>query len=58
MYWIEEVDKELRKNEEELNDLEVSEESIIYCVFYWTSIALHVCFRKYSRTLLFVNHLL
>lgn len=42
MYWIEEVDKELRKNEEELENLEVSEETIIYCVFYWTCIALHV----------------
>lgn len=42
MYWIEEVDKKLRTNEEELEDLGVSEETIIYCVFYWTCIALHV----------------
>ena len=42
MYWIEEVDKELRKKDDDLKELEVAEDSITYCVFYWTCIALHV----------------
>lgn len=42
MYWMEEVDKNIRTNVKELEDLKVSEETIIYCVFYWTCIALHV----------------
>ncbi|EJD02164.1 uncharacterized protein FOMMEDRAFT_157362 [Fomitiporia mediterranea MF3/22] len=41
LYWMEEVDKELRKSEE-LDDLEVDDESIIYVVFYWTCIALNI----------------
>ena len=41
LYWMEEVDKEVRKGEE-LDQLEVDEDSIIYMVFYWTCVALNV----------------
>ncbi|KAL5490003.1 hypothetical protein ACEPAI_4836 [Sanghuangporus weigelae] len=41
LYWMEQVDKELRKSGE-LNDLEVDEETVLLMVFYWTCIALNI----------------
>ena len=47
LYWMEEVDKEVRKSRE-LKNLDADKEAVLYMVFYWTCIALNV-----SVTLLF-----
>lgn len=58
VYWMEEVDKDLRKNEE-LNDIDVDEETVMYMVFYWTCIRLNVSFimtiPTYSKNILIIS---
>ena len=41
LYWMEEVDKEVRKSGE-LKEMDLEDETIMYMVFYWTCIALNV----------------
>ncbi|KAI5122217.1 hypothetical protein M0805_002706 [Coniferiporia weirii] len=53
LYWMEEVEKELRKANV-LDDLDVADETVTCMVFYWTCIALNI--RSVKRAAIMADH--